>query len=348
MINFENSPNEKTYDAFCKCYRHILLHDNIMVSVSGGADSDIMIDLLIRVAEDENISLDKFHFVFFDTGIEYQATKEHLDYLEKKYNIKIERHRAITPVPLGCKRHGLPFYSKHVSQNIYRLQKHGFKFEDKDFETLLQEYPKCKSALQWWCNCKPNGNAKNKNKAGRFDIANTPYLKEFMVANPPTFKISDKCCNGAKKDNSKKLIKELGIDLSCIGVRKAEGGVRATAYKSCFSDNRSYDPSRPNRKPKSYDDYRPIFHLTNKDKKEYEEFFDITHSECYTKYGFKRTGCCGCPFNKEFEEDLKIVKEQEPRLYEAVNSIFKESYEYTRAYLKFREEMKKQKDKKDD
>jgi 3'-phosphoadenosine 5'-phosphosulfate sulfotransferase (PAPS reductase)/FAD synthetase len=303
-----------------------------MVSISGGADSDIMLDLIIRVAKDENIPLDRFHFVFFNTGIEYQATLKHLDELEEKYGITIERMRAITPVPLGCKNKGVPFLSKHISQNIFRLQKHNFKFEDKDFDTLLKEYPKCKSALQWWCNCKPRANAKDQNKPTRFDIANTPYLKEFMVAHPPTFKISDKCCNGAKKDNSKKFIKENNVDLCCIGVRKAEGGVRATAYKSCFSEA-TYK--------QSYDNYRPIFWFTNQDKKEYEEYYSIKHSDCYEKYGFKRTGCCGCPFNKDFEEYLKVVQQQEPKLYTAVNNIFKDSYEYTRAYLKFREQQKR-------
>ena len=26
----------------------------------------------------------------------------------------------------------------------------------------------------------------------------------------------------------------------------------------------------------------------------------------------RRTGCCGCPFNSRFEEDLEIVKQYEP------------------------------------
>ena len=56
----------------------------------------------------------------------------------------------------------------------------------------------------------------------------------------------------------------------------------------------------------------------------------------------KRTGCVGCPFGKDFEAELENAKQFEPRLYEAVNNIFKDSYEYTRAYLKFREEKKKE------
>lgn len=38
------------------------------------------------------------------------------------------------------------------------------------------------------------------------------------------------------------------FDLNMYGVRKAEGGARRTAYKTCFSNNDS-----------GCDDYRPIF-----------------------------------------------------------------------------------------
>lgn len=58
-------------------------YNNIMVSLSGGYDSDIMLDLLLRVCPRE-----KMRFVFFDTGIEYTATKEHLAHLEDLYKIQ--------------------------------------------------------------------------------------------------------------------------------------------------------------------------------------------------------------------------------------------------------------------
>ena len=40
-----------------------------------------------------------------------------------------------------------------VSEWIERLQRHNFQWEDKSFDELYKEYPKCKVALQWWCNC---------------------------------------------------------------------------------------------------------------------------------------------------------------------------------------------------
>ena len=76
-------------DAFTKA-DSVLNHKdykNIACSVSGGADSDIMIDIC------EKIKPHGVHYVWFDTGIEYQATKEHLKYLEEHYGITIERER---------------------------------------------------------------------------------------------------------------------------------------------------------------------------------------------------------------------------------------------------------------
>lgn len=60
-------------------------YENIVCSVSGGADSDILIDIC------EKIRPHSIRYVWFDTGIEYQATKEHLSWLEDHYGITIER-----------------------------------------------------------------------------------------------------------------------------------------------------------------------------------------------------------------------------------------------------------------
>jgi len=79
----------------------------------------------------------------------------------------------------------------------------------------------------------------------------------------------------------------------------------------------------------------PIFWYTEADKQAYEQIFNIQHSRCYTEYGLKRTGCCGCPYDKDFEHTLEIIKEKEPKLYKAVNNIFGPSYEFTRLYRQY-------------
>lgn len=292
-------------------------YEKILVSVSGGADSDVMLDMCVRLDKDK-----KCDYVFFDTGIEYEATKKHLDYLEEKYNITIRREKAVTPVPLGCKRYGQPFLTKHVSEMMYRLQKHNFQWEDEPFEVLIKKYPNCKSALTWWCNKHENPSGKQ----SQMNINKHKLLKEFIIANPPTFRISQKCCEGAKKKLARRVEQEGNYELACTGIRKFENGIRSQQYKSCFT------PSKDNK----VDHFRPIFWFSEEDKKIYGECFGLVNSDCYKVWGQTRTGCAGCPFGSKFEDELKTIKEYEPKLYGAVNKIFGDSYEYTRKYREFK------------
>ena len=149
-----------------------------------------------------------------------------------------------------------------------------------------------------------------------------------MIANPPTFKISCKCCQYGKKNLMHKAIAENGYELEITGVRRAEGGIRDVAYKSCFDNNGDHDR------------YRPLFWYTNADKEQYEEYYGVEHSKCYTEYGLKRTGCAGCPFGKDFEFELEVIEKYEPKLFKAVNNIFGDSYDYTRRYKEFWAEQK--------
>ena len=286
-------------------------------SISGGSDSDIMLDIVYKCDKDNKVD-----YVWFDTGLEYQATKDHLKYLEEKYEITIIKKRPKVPVPKSCKEYGQPFISKNVSEFMMRLQRHNFKWEDESFDVLYKKYPKCKSAIQWWCNVKQSDN---------FNIRRNKYLKEYIIQNNPTFKISNKCCEYAKKNLIHDLIKEEQYDLNIVGVRKVEGGVRTIAYKNCFDESDEYD------------NFRPIFWYKDSDKEEYEKAYGIVHSDCYSEYGLKRTGCCGCPYGRDFEEELNVINEFEPKLYKAVNNIFKDSYEYTRIYREFRNTMENNK-----
>ena len=330
QISFEELAAQKIptpYDAFIDAAKNVEIQSsfikhyskihngefsNIIVSISGGADSDRVIDLVERIGYQKSTSV---RYVFFDTGMEYKATKDHLDELEQKYGVKIERFHAMTPVAVAVKKYGYPFVSKQVSENIYRLQKHGFKFEDRPFEELLKEYPRCKSALRWWCNLCGEKSQRN--------ICHNKWLKEFLVAYPPQIKISKKCCIEAKEKTAQQITKKSSADLSIVGLRKAEGGSRFT-IKSCFSEV-SFGCST----------LRILFWFKKADCEAYDDIFDIHHSCCYSKYGLDRTGCACCPFGKYFERELEAAKKYEPALYRLAMMVFAPSYEYTRKYREF-------------
>ena len=316
--------NFTVFDAFTKA--NSVINDpkyhSIMCSVSGGADSDVMLDMIHKVDEDNNV-----RYVWFNTGLEYQATKDHLEYLEDRYNIKIERIRAIKPIPLCCKEYGQPFLSKDISDKLSILQYNNFQFEDLPYEDLAKKYPKCKSALKWWCNKRGLTDeqvADGKESNTNFNINQYRWLKEFLIENPPKFKISRKCCDYSKKKVSKKYIADTNCDLKITGIRKAEGGVRLTKYKNCYSIMED-----------SADHYRPLFWFSNEDKEYYEKLFNIVHSDCYKKWGFIRTGCVGCPYNLKLFEDLGVSVQYEPNIVTACNNIFKDSYEYTRQFKEY-------------
>lgn len=320
MFELDDLNNLVIFDSFLKTNSVInRSYHNVVAFISGGADSDRVVEILSHLDLNKRI-----RYVFFDTGLEYKATKDHLVYLENIYNIKIDVIKAIKSIPICCKEYGQPFISKQVSEWIERLQRNYFKWEDKSFCELIKEYPRCRAALRWWCNDWGEGS--------KFNIAYNKGLKEFMIANPPTFKISNKCCEYAKKLVAKRYKYEHNVDLSITGIRKSEKGARSTAYKNCFSDGITKGVS---------DEYRIIFWYKKYDCAVFDTYFNIMHSKCYSQYGLERTGCVGCPFGRDFEHELEIIQKYEPKLYKAVNIIFGESYEYTRKYKKWREEHEK-------
>ena len=278
----------------------------------------MMLDICQRVRKEQEIEIE---YAFFNTGIEYQATIDHLDYLEWLYGIEIKRLRAIKSIPVCCKSFGQPFASKYISMMIERLQNIGFEWDDSDsFDELWEKYGECRSGLRWWT----NDFAHDKSKPSKFDIGYRKHLKDFMVEYHPWFWISPKCCTYAKKKVAAKAIEDSGCDLTLVGVRKSEGGSRSMQNK-CFD------------KGIGVDTYRPMFWYGNQDRQSYEEIFGITHSDCYDVWGFKRTGCVGCPYSRALDNDLEVTRCYEPKIYSAVKKIFADAYEYTRLFNEFKE-----------
>lgn len=71
-------PSQEIQDTVVKTLDNVRDHEKIMCAVSGGYDSDIVLDLLVRCGAKE-----KTTFVFNDTGLEHEATKKHLGFFTK-------------------------------------------------------------------------------------------------------------------------------------------------------------------------------------------------------------------------------------------------------------------------
>lgn len=185
---------------------HLSTHNSIAVGVSGGSDSDIVVHLIATNFRD---FLPKIHFVFSDTGLEYEATKRHLKELEEKYDINIERIRGVSVVH-AVKKYGVPVLSKD-----YSVKAHYFSTGSK------------------WANDWRNRSGRY--SAGRF-CASDKEIKLAEAIKQRGIKVSDKCCLVSKKNPIHNFEKNIDADLSITGERRSEGGLRATKHKSCFED----------------------------------------------------------------------------------------------------------------
>lgn len=171
------APTATIQEKLCITRRQIMTHSNIMCSISGGADSDCMLRAVWECDEKNKVK-----YFFVDTGLEMQATKDHIQYLQELYGIQIQTINPKVPTAAGVLQHGYPFLSKQVSENIYRLQLHGFQWEDDTYDRLTAKYPGIDSAFRWWCNCKKTAEP---HKPLRSEIGSMAFLKEFLVQNPP-------------------------------------------------------------------------------------------------------------------------------------------------------------------
>jgi len=321
------------FDAVEKAKLILSKYQNISLSYSGGKDSEFLINLFSKynLIKKYNIKI-----IFFDTGIEYEATKRFID---KKNNqgYKIIKVRAEKPVPLTIKQFGQPFISKRVSEMLERLQRHNFDFDNHiqlKYPKLEKMYPRCLSALRWLTNYYGSKYDTLENQK-RYDrpnksignIARNKWLREFLIKYGLHFKVSAKCCHYAKKSTINKFNKQNNIQLNILGIRKSEGGARAAAYKGCYIQREDVSL------------YLPIFWFNNENVQKFITINNIQLSDCYTTYGLERTGCAGCPFGRNLEKEREILKKYEPRLSKAVEYIFKDSYEYTKKYKEFCKKM---------
>ena len=171
-------------------------HGSICVSVSGGSDSDIIVHIIATYFREH---LPKIHFVFANTGIEYRATLEHLNYLREHYNIQIDEVKG-TPIPIAVQKYGVPFLSKQASDYLGRLIKKGFGYDDSPIGVLLTKYQNCRAALRWWAN--------DWGEKSRFNIAWNKYLKDFLMQEKPSCQFSSECCRVSKKEPLMRYQKE--------------------------------------------------------------------------------------------------------------------------------------------
>lgn len=313
-------------------------HPKAICSYSGGADSDIMIDLIEQTRKMFNLPPVKY--VFFNTGLEMQATKDHVKRTAEKYGVEIQEVRPKVNIVQATRKYGLPFVSKIMSAGLSEWQNKEIPLtiaqeyeeaEDKIAKRaeLKARYPKCESVINFLCCCNSAGEPRPNIQ---LVINSSKYMRDFIAENPPTFKISAKCCDYCKKQIAHKVQKD--YDMVITGERRDEGGMRSVPRKDnttlCFTETSSGQYR-----------LRPLYYVSDKDKAWYKEHYNIRYSDAYEVYGLTRTGCCGCPISYKAVEDLEKIGKYEPNVVKAAWNIFGDSYRYRKAYNDYKEERKK-------
>ena len=313
--------------------KHLVSHPNAICSYSGGADSDIMIDLIERTRKLFN--LPPITYAFFNTGLEMKATKDHVKATAEKYGVEITEYRPKVNIVQATRQHGVPFVSKIMSAGLSEWQKKGVPLsiadeyaaaEDKEAkrQELRERYPKCESVINFLCCCNSKGEPRPNIQ---LVINSSRFMKDFIAECPPDFKISAKCCDYCKKQVAHSVQKK--FDMIITGERRDEGGMRSVPRKDntslCFTET-SDGQFR----------LRPLYYVSDADKAWYKEYYGIRYSDAYEVYGLTRTGCCGCPISYKATDDLAKIEPYEPQVVKAAYNIFGKSYDYRKKYNEYK------------
>lgn len=314
--------------------KRLVEHPNAICSYSGGSDSDIMIDVIERARA--GLHLHPIKYVFFNTGLEMKATRDHVKATAEKYGVEIEEVRPKINIVTASRKYGIPFVSKIMSAGLSEWQKKGVPLsiaeeydqaEDKTAkrQELRERYPKCESVINFLCCCNSVGEPRPNIQ---LVINSSKYMRDFIGECPPDFRISAKCCDYCKKQVAHRVQKDYAMIIT--GERRAEGGMRSVPRKDntalCFGETASGQYR-----------LRPLYYVTDEDKAWYKDYYGIRYSDAYEVYGLTRTGCCGCPISYKAVDDLEKIRLHEPNVVKAAWNIFGKSYEYREKYNRYKE-----------
>ena len=162
------------------------------------------------------------------------------------------------------------------------LEKYGYPFKSKEHSLYLSVFQN-------------SGNTKSVNKylARKDSRFRFPDKLKYQFTKDFNIKISNKCCYRLKKDVAESWRKENNKEITITGMRSDEGGLRA-GLKGCavFDDNKlkMFHPLQP--LEESFIDW-----FIAERKIELCELY-------YPPFNFKRTGCKGCPYSLDLQNQL--------------------------------------------
>lgn len=232
--------------------------------------------------------------VFINTGIEYDMIVQFVKHLAAKDN----RFVIITPskpIKKVLEQFGYPFKSKEHSMRVYQFNK-GTKYN------YIKKYV--------------NGYSVN----GKISKFVCPKSLKYQFEERGKYNYSNLCCMKLKKEPSHKWEKENHKPIAITGMRAEEGGNRARL--GCIITDSEGRLKK----------FHPLIKVDEQWENWLIEREKITLAPLYyDPFNFKRTGCKGCPFSLELQEQLDTMQIYLPAERKQCEAIWKPVYdEYRR------------------
>ena len=261
--------------------------ENFYLSFSGGKDSTIVHYLL-----DQALPGNKIPRVFINTGIEYQMIVDFVKGLAAKDDrfIILQPTQAIKPM---LEKYGYPFKSKQHAHNVMVYQHSGIGQSVKRYLGIIE------SNTKFRC----------------------PKCLEYQFTSEFTLKLSDNCCRKLKKEPIHKWEKASNRHIAITGMRNSEGGERAS-IKGCILTDKQGNVKR----------FHPLIKVTDTwenwliERERERESIALCPLYCQP-YNFKRTGCKGCPFSLDLQDQLETMELYLPNERKQCEMIWKPVYE---------------------
>ena len=293
---------ELYYETDGKCY----------VSFSGGKDSTVLL-ALIKMCEDiYTIPVGGIPAVFSNTGIELGVTVDFVKWVRDNWYSNVQIIRPEVSFDWVLKSKGKPIKSKLKSEYIGRWQ-NGHRSESV-WRNLIE----------------------GKTRSGKATWKLKLYDKDIhMVSDNFPIRISNNCCEYLKKKPFKEYTRESGMRGSASGIRLDEGGARELNIRTRV--NKDSSKICTNIKKDGFIQKVPIVDWEDEDVELFIERYHVPLSKAYTEYGFRRTGCMGCPFSRNIVNDLKYLHDYEPNRYKASMHWLKDVYIAQNVILPFDE-----------
>ncbi len=229
--------------------------------------------------------------VFINTGIEYNSIVTFVKQLAEK-----DKRIVILSSGINIKKmleeKGYPFKSKEHAMRVNMYNK-GSKAK------FIKKYLRQTKEEQFVC----------------------PKKLLYQFKEQGKYNYSNQCCYELKKKPIKKWQKENNRNITITGMRNDEGGNRKN-IKGCIITDKSNKVVK----------FHPLIVVNEEWENYFIEKYKVKLCELYyPPFNFKRTGCKGCPFALELEQELKVMEKYLPNERRQCETIWKYVYkEYRR------------------